>query len=112
MTGAFERATAVQRANGDRPDRPDRFAAEIADGWDIAGNANGGYLLAVAAQAVADEDGRRPLTITAHYLAPRPRRCAFRSRFLHGGLLVEDGEVWDTAGNLVAQSSQLALIPR
>lgn len=288
MTGAFERATAVRRADGDRrespahadhpdhpehPERFERFDAEIADGWDIAGNANGGYLLGVAARAMAELAGRPPLTITAHFLAPCPAgpchvevtvvrtgrrlatvraglwqgerqimqvlgtfgdqqpdegpspyqdgsppamppwddsvvtpmmliggsplppvadkidlrmrpedrgfqlahktgraeiagwlafadgtpfdgfsllfacdafplpvfntdvtdgwvptveltvhvrgvpapgpvRCVFRSRFLHGGLLDADGEVWDSAGNLVAQSRQLALIPR
>ena len=26
-----------------------RYTAEIRDGWDIAGNANGGYLLSMAA---------------------------------------------------------------
>jgi hypothetical protein len=270
MTGAFERATAVQRAGGDDPIR---FDAEITDGWDIAGNANGGYLLGLAARAMAEAVGRPPLTVTAHYLAPCPAgpcrvdvavirtgrrfatagsglwqgdrqimqvlgtfgdqqiddgpplyregsppampswdesvvtpmmqiggsslppladkidvrmrpedrgfrfghktgraeiagymgfvdgspfdafsllfacdafpppvfntdvtpgwvptveltvhirgvpspgpvRCVFRSRFLQGGLLDEDGEVWDAAGNLVAQSRQLALIPR
>lgn len=60
----FEAATAV------RP-RPDGgYDAEIADGWDIGGNANGGYVIALAARAMADAAGRPPLSVTAHYLAP------------------------------------------
>jgi acyl-CoA thioesterase len=48
-----------------------RYAAEIAEGWEIAGNANGGYLLAIAARAVTVATGRPdPVTITAHFLAP------------------------------------------
>lgn len=41
-----------------------------------------------------------------------PLRCVFRTRFVHGGLLEEDGEVWDANDTLVAQSRQLALLPR
>lgn len=44
--------------------------------------------------------------------APGPLACVFGSRFVQGGLLEEDGEIWDTTGRLVAQSRQLALIPR
>jgi hypothetical protein len=44
--------------------------------------------------------------------APGPLRCVFRTRFVHGGLLEEDGEVWDARDRLVAQSRQLALTPR
>jgi hypothetical protein len=48
-----------------------RFDTEIRPGWDIGGNANGGYLLALAARAMAAHCGRRdPVTISAHYLAP------------------------------------------
>ncbi len=48
-----------------------RWSAAIADGWDIAGNANGGYLLAIAARAMSAAIGRPdPVTVTAHYLAP------------------------------------------
>ena len=62
---SFAAATAVT------PVRDGEYAAEIADGWDIMGNANGGYLLAIAARAVTEATGRPdPVTITAHYLAP------------------------------------------
>ena len=44
--------------------------------------------------------------------APGPLRCAFRTRFAHDGLLDEEGAIWDSSGTLVAQSRQLALVPR
>ena len=48
-----------------------RYRAAIAPGWDIAGNANGGYLLGLVGRALADATGRPdPVTLTAHYLAP------------------------------------------
>jgi acyl-coenzyme A thioesterase PaaI-like protein len=44
---------------------------EIVAGWDIGGNANGGYMLALAARHLRDVSGRPdPVTVTAHYLAP------------------------------------------
>ena len=47
------------------------WSAAVAEGWDIGGNANGGYLLAIAARAVLAATGRPdPITITAHYLSP------------------------------------------
>ena len=61
----FSADTAVERL------RQGSYRGVIARGWDIGGNANGGYMLAIAARAMAAEMGRPdPVTITAHYLAP------------------------------------------
>ncbi len=54
-----------------RPDGDGRYLGEIAPGWDIGGNANGGYLLALAIRAMREESARPdPVTITGHFLAP------------------------------------------
>ena len=53
--------------------------------------------------------------LTVHvraFPAAGPLRVVFRSRFIEGGLLDEDGELWDQSGTLVAQSRQLSLVPR
>lgn len=49
---------------------PDRYAATIADDWDIAGATNGGYLLATVCRALKHRTGRGPVSVTAHYLSP------------------------------------------
>jgi len=67
--GAFALATAVSPVG---EAGTGRYVAEIHPGWDIGGNANGGYLMAIAGRAMATEVGRAPLTLTAHYLKPGP----------------------------------------
>ncbi len=44
--------------------------------------------------------------------APGWLRARFTTRFVSGGFLEEDGELWDSQGRLVAQSRQLGLVPR
>jgi acyl-coenzyme A thioesterase PaaI-like protein len=55
------------------------------------------------------------IELTVHVRArPEPGwlRCKFATHFVTGGFLEEDGEIWDSTGRLVAQSRQLALVPR
>ena len=60
---------------------------EIHDGWDIGGNANGGYLMALAAVVLRDLAGRPdPVSLTAHYLSPG-RRPVQRSRLISASSL-------------------------
>ncbi len=64
---SFDNATAVSAD----PAVAGRYRGEIQPGWDIRGNANGGYLIAIAARAMGAASGRaNPVTVTAHYLAP------------------------------------------
>jgi hypothetical protein len=43
---------------------------------------------------------------------PGPLRCTFETRIVQDGMFEEDGVVWDAAGAVVAESRQLALLPR
>ena len=80
MLGEFDAATAVQR----RDDGV--YEGQVAPGWDIAGNANGGYLIALATRAMADAVDRPPLSVTAHYLAPgKPGTCEIDVDVLRAG---------------------------
>ena len=63
--GPFAAATAVEEAGADG------YRGSIVPGWDIGGNANGGYLLAMGARALVAATGRPdPVTVTAHFLSP------------------------------------------
>lgn len=72
MSGIFVDATAVNRLVTETAAEVSRFSAEVKPGWDIGGNANGGYLMAIAGRAMAEAVGRPPVTLTAHYLRPAP----------------------------------------
>jgi len=63
------------------------WRGEVVAGWDIAGNANGGYLLAIAARAASEATGRPdPVSVTAHYLAPaQPGPVTIETRVLKEG---------------------------
>lgn len=55
------------------------------------------------------------LTTHVRGLPPEPGEwmgCSFETRFITGGYLEADGEIWDRSGTLLAQSRQLALTPR
>ena len=68
-------------------DAAGRFAIEIRPGGYIAGTANGGYMLALAARAMAAHCGRPdPVTRSAHYLRPgRPGPAAIECRTVKEG---------------------------
>lgn len=66
MAALFTEATTVERAD------VDRFTAEVSPAFAVPGGApNGGYLTALAANALAQRlEVPDPLTVTTHYLAP------------------------------------------
>ena len=67
----FDRATYVEKIE-DRQGTV-TFSGHVHDGWDIMGNANGGYLMALAGHALSQATDRPDcLTLTAHFLAPCP----------------------------------------
>ena len=50
-----------------------RYVGDVCDGWDIRGNANGGYVMALMNSAMRDASSRiDPISLTLHYLAPLP----------------------------------------
>ncbi|MEZ5175959.1 MAG: thioesterase family protein [Acidimicrobiia bacterium] len=60
---SFTEATAVAAAGSGQ------WSGAFAPGWDILGNTNGGYTLAVASRAAsASEDGRLPVSVTGHFV--------------------------------------------
>ena len=67
----FDRATQIFREQS--PDGSAAYSTKVHPGWDIMGNANGGYLLALVGHALTDATGRPDcITVSAHYIAPCP----------------------------------------
>ncbi len=69
------------------PQADGAYAATIQDGWDVVGNANGGYLLAIAARAMAAASGQpHPVALNAHYLSPgRPGPVSITPEVIKSG---------------------------
>lgn len=82
----FDDATRTVRRDSD-PSARAIFDGEIIGGWDINGNANGGYLLAIVATAMRETSGRPdPITVSAHYLAPgRPGPVTVETEVVKAG---------------------------
>ncbi len=89
MTGVFAAATAVEQLSivtTEVGETITTYGADVQPGWDIGGNANGGYLMAIAGRAMADAVGRPPLTLTAHYLRPASvGRCEVKVTTVRSG---------------------------
>lgn len=91
-SGEFSLATRVE------PDG-EEFTGEIHDGWDIAGNANGGYLMSMAARAMSAIGRPHPISLTAHFLRPgKPGPVRIRP------VLVKEGRTFSTVrASVIAQ---------
>jgi Thioesterase-like superfamily len=95
----FADATAVT------PDGDGCWSANIPEGWDIFGKANGGVLMTVAARAMAAAADRPdPLTITAHYLSP-----GVAGPFTIGTEVVKAGRRLSTVTARVSQGDKAAV---
>ena len=96
----------LARATAVLGDGEGAWTAEIAPGWDVMGNANGGYVLAIAARAAALHAERPdPVSVTAHYMRPaRPGPVTIATEVLRGGrrFAVARSTLSGEAGPLVA----------
>jgi len=69
-SGGFAAATAVDTTQNNS-DETALFTAEIFPGWDIMGNANGGYLMGLLGRAALAHTGRPDVvSMSANFLAP------------------------------------------
>ncbi|MFQ5555360.1 MAG: thioesterase family protein [Acidimicrobiia bacterium] len=65
MTYEFSRDTSLERTGSGT------WRGEVADGWDVAGVPNGGYIMALMLTGMLGEvEQPDPLTTTTHFLAP------------------------------------------
>jgi Thioesterase-like superfamily len=99
----FDSATAVE-ATGEG-----RWSGVVQPGWDIGGNANGGYVLSILGRAMREAAGRRdPITLTAHYLAPSaPGPVQLETRVIKSGkrFTTASGEIRDVEGGRVRMTA-------
>jgi acyl-CoA thioesterase len=91
----FDLATAVRGG-------PERWVAEVDEGWTVARRPNGGYLLALVGRAGLEAAGQpHPLAVSAHFLSPaEPGPAELETRRLRAGrrlstarvTLIQEGE--------------------
>ncbi|MEO6956603.1 MAG: thioesterase family protein [Antricoccus sp.] len=81
QSGHFARASAVRRMD------EQNYVGEIPEGWDIAGNTNGGYLLSILTRALLDASAKPDaISVTAHFLSPgKPGAVQIDARVLRSG---------------------------
>jgi acyl-CoA thioesterase len=102
----FREATAVRLAGENTWD------TQFAENWDIMGNTNGGYMLAIASRAASEAaGGRDPVTITGHYTRPGHTgpatartelvRSGRRFSVVRTSLFQDDAVVLDTLGTFI-----------
>jgi acyl-CoA thioesterase len=85
---AFDLATSVRGG-------PERWVAEVDDGWTIAGHPNGGYLLALVARAGVEAVGQpHPLAVSGHFLSSaEPGPAELEVRRLRAGRTLSTARV-------------------
>ena len=65
MRYAFDEATAIAETG------PGHYSARLHEGWGVWDTVNGGYVAAVAAQAMIHSAGKpHPMSLTAHFIRP------------------------------------------
>ncbi|RCW45898.1 acyl-CoA thioesterase [Halopolyspora algeriensis] len=90
----FDRGIALEQ----RHDEPSVLDADVGGGWQVSKGINGGFLLAVAANALrstcAPAGHPDPLSISAHYLSPaRPGPAVLRTDLARTGRSMSTGSV-------------------
>jgi acyl-CoA thioesterase len=87
VIGASEFDSATVMRGSTEANGHGRYTGQLLDGWDINGNANGGYVLALAVRAMTQASGRpHPITVTAHFLAPgRPGPVVMTTEVVKSG---------------------------
>ncbi|MEX2135306.1 MAG: thioesterase family protein [Acidimicrobiia bacterium] len=108
----FREATAVRRTGDESWD------TQFAENWDIMGNTNGGYMLAIASRAASEATGGRdPVTITGHYTRPGHTgpatartevvRSGRRFSVVRTSLFQDDAVVLDTLGTFIEPAGEI-----
>ena len=92
---AYDHETRVKRVAGSKP----CWTTELSGAWNIGENPNGGYLLGVVLNALAElVEGPDPLTLSAHFLRPG---LPGRAGTIHGEVVKQGRQMSSVRGSLV-----------